>query len=374
MRGAHNTAGTLGGFLVDDEGRCYILSTQDVLHPPEMLAESHRPQMKNSNITENVIELLAESRIPQMKNSNITENVMELLAESHPPQMKNSNITENVIEQPAKLDYDTMLHEARKSLNACQDRRSAVERWSTLKKDEGRFERLIKRSEKNIKEVKCMLDSIESQKPREIGEYVCGMRDNFDMRLRGDKDHFFVNAAIAKLEESEVELMRLDKLSESYKTNYCPLYGFENTVDFSPNGEVIDLENIVEEVRTQDSEMRFMKIGRTTGYTSGSLADTSMSYFKNYPHAPGFTSIPFKNGDGAFLARNCFLIRKRMRPFCEGGDEGALVFGNDGRAWGLIVGTFILPSLDYEFCLASPLSVVLKALEKQSGIKGLKLW
>ena len=76
----------------------------------------------------------------------------------------------------------------------------------------------------------------------------------------------------------------------------------------------------------------------------------------------------------SFWARNCFVIRNYRRAFCESGDSGALVFDEDGNAWGLVHGVFDDQTRDMVFCLASPLCLTLKALQQKSGKKELKLW
>jgi hypothetical protein len=254
--------------------------------------------------------------------------------------------------------------------------------------------------------IKIKLDKIEKQSPRRIGEYVYGLQDNVEGH--------FVDAAIAVLDENESLYMLNDKHSED-KTDLCPLYGFQNDEHFRPNGEIVKKADIFSGV-TQGRE--FMKIGKKTSFTKeGSVDTTSEKLFvKGYSTVPKHVE-PFKpvqcafcescihlfSGDTekchdkaecgscgkrldhkskgedkivrdpvwCFWALNCLVIRQPFTPFSDTGDSGAILFGNDGRAWGLVFATF--RKHNECMCVASPLSIALKALEDKSG-KKFKLW
>jgi hypothetical protein len=79
------------------------------------------------------------------------------------------------------------------------------------------------------------------------------------------------------------------------------------------------------------------------------------------------------NACTGFWAYNCMAIRRPKKPFCEEGDSGALVFDSQGRVWGMIFGVFSAEGINFDFGLATPISVVLKALGRISG-KTLTLW
>ncbi len=378
-------AGTLGGFLEDDEGVCYLLSNQHVLHPDDA-----------------------------------GDN--------------------NVIVQPSELDYDTMCEKASACLEKLSEKLEKVPGTEQLNLTQEQIDQIneesrphlvekIKRKKEKAKED---LNETERNQPRPIGKYVCGLKDNVEVELGENKVKIFVDAAIATLDKDELSDMKHDKITED-ETYRCPLYGFETNrywerrINESPNGETIHLDSFIEHLRTQDSELSFTKIGRTTGFTDEGLIDDSVKQLyvniisaekgkafvsapEDKPCASALSHGPFVycgdcvlslnseteiyknkyiestvytkcgkklNGNDevrSFWARNCFVFRKRRKPFCEQGDSGALVFGNDGQAWGLVFGTFTNLTRDFVFCLASPLCIILNALRKKSGKKELKLW
>jgi hypothetical protein len=305
-------------------------------------------------------------------------------------------------------------------------------------------------------------ERIEKGQPREVGRYVCGLQKN--VLLNDQNCSFFVDAAIAELNEDECEHMEISKSLEEPGENCCPLYGFGNKRNFSPDGQIMDLTNFAETLRKEERE--FAKFGRTTGYTDGSFFEDSEQelflhrmfaappldsrygsplihvqhlYCKdciNYVSADEGTSsaeiseenfkeykcskcgkllnaedtrdvkgedkndvkdhatdgVKDKRNDDvkdesahddksamkdrvwSSWMHNCFAIRKNAELFTKPGDSGAIVFDKKGPACGLVFGSFTEPSKNIKYSLASPLSVALKALEEEFGIKGLKLW
>ena len=361
-------AGTLGGFLEDEKGKLYILSNEHILNP--------RVGMSDSNAA--------------MGNPN-----------------------GKIIEQPARSDYDKILKKANDKVKELSKKKSNMEKSRQDADNPDNYVHFdevdVKRTENDLKKARKKLYKIESKRtPRQIGEYVCGLQDNVEGH--------FVDAAIALLDKKESHRMRTDRLSED-ETDRCPLYGFKNDGHFRPNGEIVDMEDLVSGA-TQGRE--FMKIGKGTGFTdNGSFHTACEKLFLKYFSSPpkddprtselthvefGFCqeciqSLPgdkeichdrdecgscgkkltgtaetdFKHPVWFFWALNCFVIRKPTQPFSSFGDSGALVFGNDGRALGLVFGTFTYPAIDSAMCVASPLSMALKALEEKCG-KKLKLW
>ena len=268
---------------------------------------------------------------------------------------------------------------------------------------------LVEKHDKDVKKAQSNLESNKDKKPRPIAKYVSGLRENVKINIGESEVEFYVDAAIAELSKDE----------ETY-VSYCgglygQLYGFEDPM---LDGEIITPKCFRELLQREDSELRFMKIGRTTGVTKEGIIDWTVKelyvritcddkYKKTQPlddpYAPAFTHVPFyfdencvKHSGGKpetsydrcydvgkcmecykelqnddrikeFWARNCFVVRKRRTYFCDLGDSGALVFGNDGKAWGLLFGSFLHLSRDFSFALISPLSVALKALETKTG-------
>jgi hypothetical protein len=367
VQGVHG-AGTLGGFLEDDEGKCYILSNEHVLHPGELgdngvivqpSESDHRTMYCNASVNFEEVSRKIK-KLPGAEKLGLTqEQIYQMNKESRP--------------------------------------------------------NLVTKMEQKIKEAKDYLVKIEGNLPRPIGNYVCGLKDNVEVDLGDSKVNIYVDAAIAKLEEGHLSDIADYKNLED-ETNRCPLYGFETNkywktgINKFPKDETVDMKNFVKEIRrTQDSELSFMKVGRTTGFTDGGRIDVlAETIFVN--GIPSLTDVQFQycndciqsvsadreiywsefilsrecarcgnelnNGDEveSFWLHNCFAIRKKCgEAFCKRGDSGALLFGNDGRACGLIFGIFKDLSRDLVFCLASPLGVTLKALEEKSG-KKLKLW
>ena len=355
-------AGTLGGFLEDEKGNVYILSNKHVLHPTDAAGE--------------------------------------------------------VIVQPSEDDHKAMLEEAKTNIKECTDKIENIPGSNSLKREEiekinnsGCRSRFIKGMKEKIEQEKAKLTEIESQKPRQIGKYDYGFKENFAV---GDHQ-VYVDAAIATLNESELNFMKCNQ------TNCCPVYGFGTNKYWKtrdckpPNGDIIDFENFKKRIRYEDSELRFMKIGRTTEFTDEGFVDRpNEEMFLKYTHSKDIarlldveflfcknckTSVrresnpdPDKKQNTSNLckkcgidldnpcevqsvwARNCFVLRKPGECFSKEGDSGSLVFDNDGLAWGLVFGVFKNLSKDFVFSLISPLSVVLDALKKEAGMQELKLW
>ena len=345
--------GTLGGFLKDEDEMHYILSNEHVLRPPD-----------------------ADS---------------------------------DVIIQPAQSDYDVMLQEAKEYFDKlAQD--SGAEMSAEV--DDDIIKNLKQRREEDLKNAREKLEKIKKEKPREIGKYKWGLRENTEIQL-GDKTvKFYVDAAIAELNKKEKDSM-------IYRTrDYCSQFGF---VEEGTSGEIVSTEDFFKELRSKDTdELSFKKFGRTTGFTDKGridatvkelfvsiLAGRNITVPKDAPVASALSYIPYEfckdckpqdkkiphskkiepekcvkcgkplNDDNqveTFWAHNCFVIRKSKNVFCDLGDSGALVFDEDGKAWGLVHGIFDDQSRNFFFCLASPLCITLQALEQASRKNELKLW
>ena len=346
VEGVHG-AGTLGGFLEDEEGNVYILSNDHVLHPHDARGKK-------------------------------------------------------VIVQPSQLDYTCKKNDAENILTRYTE------------KEKHFSNEIIKNTIKTHEE---KLKQIIMEKPRKVGNYVCGFRKNF---TDVDDSKIYVDAAIASLELSKEELSAMKGFKNGEKdANRYPLYGYETEKywgegDYKPpTGEIIDFTNFKRCIHLEDSEMRFMKIGRSTGFTKEGCVDSpQQGMFLKCSRSKdvlGLLNVGFpfckdckefvssesefnpdkeqcksnlckKCGndleklDQSFWAHNCFPVRKLGGCFSVEGDSGALVFDQNGLAWGLLFGVFRDLSKDFTFSLISPLWVVLQALKEKSGKEELKLW
>ena len=362
VEGLHG-AGTLGGFLQDEEGNVYILSNEHVLHP-------HDAGDKK------------------------------------------------VIVQPSEFDYETMKKKAEECFNEYDKKAQNIPGSENLGLQPKEIKEINKRHrphafkkiEEQRKKAKERLDQILSENFRPIGKYVYGVKQNFRLE---DGHEIYVDAAIATLNETELSDIKYYKIELEDKTNRCPVYGFETNKywkmeDYKPpNGEIIDAQRFKDLLRKENSELRFMKIGRSTGFTkdgfvtepvhlnrieSGDITNLMHVDFRNYEDSnqsvaaeinPNPERNEYNNEEGAKCqelvnraevrsswARNCFVVGRPERPFSEEGDSGSLVFDSDGRAWGLVFGDF--KHSNFAFSLMSPLCVVLDALKEHAG--KLKLW
>jgi hypothetical protein len=419
-----NNAGTSGRLSEDVEGTSSNRSNKHVVHPPGLENNTNDAEIEDS--TNEVVQFLEDEE--GESDNRLNQHVF------HPLEVRsdrNDVDTNIIIEQPAQSDYDEMLKETRSCLREWEKKKSMLE---ACRKKEGKdpqyAPRLMDSYEENITEMENSYKKIEKKKPREIGRYVNGLQCTKEVPLGNENLNIFVDAAIAKLTVKDEELndMKLEKRTDEDETKRCPLYGFgvlKNGI--CPNGKIIDLKTCLgDEFRKERSELRFMKIGQGTGLTEDGFIDPLMnklfvnipSFPKDEPTASPLSHVPFryckeciqsfsrkeekiyennhsdeseckkcggkigqiKKGDKVlhkpvcFLwARNILAFRHHDHRFCNSGDSGALVFDNQGRAWGLVFGQYSTTS-DNHFCLASPLSAVLKALEDKTGKKGLKLW
>ncbi len=119
---------------------------------------------------------------------------------------------------------------------------------------------LMEENKFKLANAKAKCRKIKKGKPRKVGRRVCGLQKN----VPSDDQNcsFLFDAAIAELDENELQYMKTSKSMEDLK-NRCPLYGFVNKGDFSTNGEIVHLEDFAETFRKEERE--FAKFGRTTG-------------------------------------------------------------------------------------------------------------
>ena len=309
VEGVHD-AGTLGGLLKDGEGKVYILSNEHVLHPPD---------------------------------------------------------AEKVIVQPSLYDYENMQNEARNNINKWTNKLRNIPQAIEGINEEYRL-RLVRGMEQKIRKNRIILSEIEQNPPRKIGKYVCGLKDNVEV----DDQKIYVDAAIAILDESELCIMKFHKTHMEDQANCCPLYGFETDQYWQmsnytpPNGEIVDFITFQHSLQNNYSELRFIKIGRTTGLTDEGFYHPPPMFWRH---------ISGNNYEATWTwAYNCYHVRKRAGLFSAAGDSGSLVFDQDGRAWGLVMGGFMDSEKEFAYSAISPLFAVVEALEKISGKKELRLW
>ena len=398
VQGISNGAGTLGGFLQDENGECYILSCDHVLNP----RKSRNNTMSSSDGPNGV-----------MHDAKTSAGLKEFNNPTHDGPNTSRPVC-LVIEQPARMDYDEMLREVKKDHDNIKAEYSDVANLSQddqKNNDEYVEQRLeLFKSENSLAEQR--LQKIEKGKPRRIGEYVGGLKGNVEMNCDNETYSFYVDVAIAKLDAKEVEYVTRKKADN--ETNRR-LYGFNKINNVAPTGDIVELDTFVEEIRPNPNKKRenltFFKIGRKTRLThDGHIDNWFQTLFVNYlsypsekrltpamAHATFHYCIKCKPSNiseaelfenvkdcancgekpkesEVYLSwmHNCFAIRQLEKPFSREGDSGSLIFDNHGRAWGLLfAGWFV--SNDCAISLASPLTAALYALEKDCG-KKLKLW
>ncbi len=315
-------AGTLGGFLEDDKGECYILSNEHVLNPPRPRNMTHDESTKDvvhdadtsgvlSNSTNEVVhdagssgilskDVEASTNDVEMENSTkemilgagtSVGLVQDVEGKSrsrsvnvpHPFEVGNNtsdvgmnNSTGKIIEQPARTDYDTMVKDARQHLDETLDKLGDVNTQVAelpqaeidelndqyFKRKLDRLEREKTRAEWEKTKAEQELEAIRDDEPRPIATYVDGLKDNVKVALDDKSCRIYVDVAMAKLDENEFEYM--PKKGKD-KTN--PLYGFNKIKDIIPvpNGETVDLETFFKEIHPDsepEEKLSFWKIGR----------------------------------------------------------------------------------------------------------------
>ena len=323
VEGVH-AAGTLGGFLEDEKGKVYILSNEHVLHPPN---------------------------------------------------------AGNIIVQPSLYDYENMREEATNNMNEWTDKLRNIPKGIEENNEDIRS-RLVRRMQQKIQNTGNILSDIEQNPRRQIGTYANSLKENFKVN---ENRKIYVDAAIATLNENEQRAMTYYKTHiEEDQINRCPLYGFETnkywkTEDYKPpNGEIIDFTTFQESLHKDGTKLRFMKIGRTTGFTDEGFVDLPneelflrcISYSTDFPGC----MLNAYYQEYSFWARNCFSLRKRGGSFSTKGDSGSLVFDKNGRALGMVFGMFNDVSKQFTYSLISPLCVTVDALKDKAGLKKLRLW
>ena len=337
-------AGTLGGFLEDENGECYILSNHHVLSPPKLknntLSSDDSPDEEgddsgtSSGLKEDVNNTEDDGPNGMVDDAGTSAGLKEdviktndddpngvvhdaetsagLKDDVNNPNDNGSNgvvyaagllagLTEDkrrpirqIIEQPAKKDYVKMRNEAQKDHDNIKAEYSDVANLSQAEKNN--FKRISEYCKRRLEQFEMKnshaqhkLQEIEKGKPRRIGEYVGGLKGNVKMNCNNETHSFYVDAAIAKLDKRELEYITLEKADN--KTNHCPLYGFNKVNNVVPTGKVVKLDTFVKEIYPDPNNGRekvtFLKIGKTTGATDDGQIDTTFgTLFVSYPSFP----------------------------------------------------------------------------------------
>ena len=324
-------AGTLGGFLEDEEGECYILSNEHVLNPPKLKVTDTNDDSTKDVVhgagASGVLSKDVEASTNDVEMENRTDEVVlgagisvglveDVEGKSRsrsvnvPPPFEVGNNTSDVgmnnstgkiIEQPAQTDYNTMVKDAKQDLDETLDelRNENTQvaelpqaEIDELKKNDNDFKRMLDRLERKKTKAEQEFEAIKDDEPRQIGTYVDGLKENVEVTLDDKSCKIFVDVAIAKLHKGELECIRKGK----DKSNRCPLYGFKKIKDIIPNGETVDLETFFKEIHPNsepEKKLSFLKIGRGTGLTYEGRIDTLDNCVERV-FVNGLSHVPFR--------------------------------------------------------------------------------
>ena len=177
---------------------------------------------------------------------------------------------------------------------------------------------------------------LDDQLPRRFATYDGGYLDNFSY----GNDDILVDAGIAKL---------CDDQRDEILAGKCKPYANPVT------GEVVSWK----EIRGEPEETKFWKSGATTGLTEGNFIVPDFK-FKNTKFSSTFCGECAENmrcdsfefylqetsvckTKHEIFATNCFLVKSKSRKdFSADGDSGAIIFDKNNRAWGIIIGAFLV--------------------------------
>lgn len=114
-----------------------------------------------------------------------------------------------------------------------------------------------------------------------------------------------------------IEVSRRDLISPGPADDRMPRIAHAKPIGFS-------------EFLTDHSQQKLLKIGRSTGFTSGTMASPSADFSTQYDNPDAF--------DLTCAFKNTILVKRQTGtgPFAEAGDSGALVVTEDGSALGLV--------------------------------------
>ena len=234
------------------------------------------------------------------------------------------------IQQPASIDYENHIVVLEKELDKAKNSESKNDLDYTKRK----------------------LQEIKNLKPRVIGSYTKGIKQN--VSFNGSK--YYVDAALALVQLPEEEQLSL--INEG--TKLC-----ENTYEITSYGQERELINTEVEVPTTNGNYKpvaelsqrieLHKCGRTTGLTAkGKIIDGNI-FLPKLPREENGTS-------GYSWCYNCLRIESElMKPFSNDGDSGSLVLDEEGNACALIFAKLKTVFATWS-AIACPIELVLEKL------------
>ena len=417
--------GTLGGFLEDENGKRYILSCEHVLYPYKSV-NSNREIVQPAQIDFTKTLEDASSTIKNLRAKlQMQENKMEMLKTTEDPDIERQK--ERVTKTQKQLEEWNI---KRSEIIRSQSPRiigkycCGLKETATVKISENCVNVYIDTA---IGEYTCNCGfqekvAVEAKKKSKckcvkvyVDAAIAELNDTEAKELKLEKD-----------DEPDDDLCPLYGFKNDKEKGFEPTGHIVELQKFNSPNDTVELVKYAEldagsnkkadkvklEKEDETCDLKLMKIGRTTGLTvDGEFESTHFflnrhGYKKNtcagnLCHIPRILYCnncepvneknqvdlscikrPFctkckteikSNVCKGFWAKNCMAIRRPKKPFCEEGDSGALVFDGQGRVWGMIFGVFSAEGINFDFGLATPLDVVLKALGRISG-KTLTLW
>ena len=420
-------AGTLGAFLTDEFNHLYVLSCQHVLSKKNEKPAEEQPSRKQT-AEEQTTEKNYMDGVKRLENF-ISERMEELKKPDESGKIDKKEIKafesaakipgeEELIEQPAAEDFITEMYEWEKNIREKNSELNYLKKKHSESPEKKAIKSNIIKQEEHLAAFKSELtDLTKFRLPKWIATYSCGLQENY--RKPDDKKCFFVDAAIAKINPNERDVI-LSRIQES-----DPVYGYDTRFSYEKQKKIYEKGEIVPVSKIVKGPETFWKAGRTTCITEGgkfhsehffvrvksrqkdspdstrtesSQSESSQDFFGEFTHAKFQTycktcrpktsglletsllkevkcykcgeTLPANSESREFWAYNCFLVYlSRDKPFSTGGDSGAVIFDEDGRAWGIIVGNFVR---DRTYTVAISLDIALEALKDISG-KELKL-
>ena len=303
--------------------------------------------------------------------------------------------------QPAEVDSK----EATNDLDAKIKRYDKAIQMIKNKEKFASDEQEKKRFSNKIKNLECSKEIAEDKmaisKSRNVATYVGGYIGN---KLSSSGNLVYVDAAVAELTQEEI------KNIQSSFSDHGTIFGFELQAHKKNCGTIINWQEVTDD---EKERVTFWKSGRETEHTDGGKLYRSEFFVKhegfNEVECFGeFTHCKFKLyckscakktekksslTDQSLLgkhpicsecnenltldrrkphwARNCFTVLRNELPFSLDGDSGSVIFDEDGRAWGMIIGLF--NSGHYFYTIAIPLDNAIKVLNEQLE-KQFTLW
>ena len=418
----------MGAFLTDEVNNLYVLSCQHVLSkknekPAEEQFQPAEEQTAKKNYMDGVERLknCISKRREELKKPDESGKIDEKEIKAFESAVRIPGEEEILIEQPAAEDFISEMYKLEKNIREKKSEIKDLEK-RLVSSQPWKFKAIesnIETQKRYLAAFEHELDNLtEFQFPRWIATYSCGLQKNYEKP--DEKKSFFVDAAIAKINANERDGI-LSRIQES-----GPVYDYDIRFSNDKQKKIYEKGKIIPVSKIVQGPEKFWKAGRTTCITeggkfhrehffvrvksrqknspqSGSSQDclpevNQKDVFGELTHAKFQTycktcrpktsdlldtsllkevkcykcgeTLPENSKSREFWAYNCFLVYlSNYLPFSEGGDSGAVIFDEDGRAWGIIVGKFLRNRI---YTVAISLDIALEALKIESG-KELKL-